>query len=217
MITRTMTRSSLVALVGAFVAACGGSDSAGIGGSTGTAPAGTGGTTTTTTGTSTGTGATAGPGGAATGGNGGASVGCQGDSDCKEADKPHCDVQSGKCVGCLSQDQCPTGQFCDSTTQACQVGCDDPSDCSGGNSLVCNPMTHQCVGCFVDTDCPAGSICPSGSCIPGCSGTQACQSGFSCCGSVCYDLANDEEHCGMCDTGCAAYPNAAPICNGAAP
>src|SRR5262245_49027580 len=69
-----------------------------------------------------GTGGQTGAGGQA--GAGGGSSGCTTNADC--ANDPNgdvCDTMTGDCVGCLpSNDQCPSGQYCNPTTDQCEVG-----------------------------------------------------------------------------------------------
>src|SRR5262249_10635256 len=90
--------------------------------------------------------------------------------------------------------------------------CNDASDCMA--PLVCDSTTHQCTGCTQDGDCALGSICISGACVPGCSATHDCQNGFSCCGSQCFDLQTDEDHCGDCAVASTPPANAQALCQG---
>jgi hypothetical protein len=146
------------------------------------------------------------------GGQGGVvDPGCKTDQDCAgEAKNKLCETESGICVECFpANDTCPAGQYC-ADNDICAVGCTDESDCTA--STVCNAATHKCVGCNIDTDCPSGSICINTICTPGCSGSQPCQVGFSCCGQVCYDFENDTEHCGDCVTVCVPPPHTTATC-----
>jgi len=172
-------------------------------------------------------GATTGSGGMASG-TGGGPVGCQDNTDC--AGDPNgevCDTSTGFCVGCIptddpiANDDCGQGQYCNKGTQTCQVGCTSNFDCMLG-SQACDVLSNVCVGCVIDTDCAGGSICISNKCVPGCSGTQPCQAGFSCCGSSCYDFSSDENNCGFCNNACPDYylsnpndPNSKVSLNGA--
>ena len=222
MATRTrFFRMSLVILpatAALWAAACSGSDSetptgatAGPGGNaetTGTAAGGQGGAT-----TSSGSGGN-GAGGNSAGGAGGA--GCQSDADCvADPNATVCDTATGLCVGCLpTNDLCDPGQYCAPATNQCTVGCTDDTDCDPANDIICNTQTNQCVGCVMDVDCPMGSICITSTCVPGCSPTQACQAGFSCCGTQCFDLVTDENHCGDCLNVCMDPPNGDALCEG---
>lgn len=203
----------LPALAALASPACSSSVDTGTGGaggspatSTGNASGGAGGDQTTST-------SAGGAGGENTGGAGGA-IGCQSDADCtNDPNGTICNVDTGECVGCLvDNDLCIQGQYCEPSVQQCTVGCTDDTDCEAGGDLVCDVATHQCVGCTIDTDCPGGSICSGVNCVPGCSGTQSCQVGFSCCNAICYDLAVDENHCGDCATICEALPQAEALC-----
>ncbi|MRG94523.1 choice-of-anchor L domain-containing protein [Polyangium spumosum] len=151
------------------------------------------------------------------GGSGAGPMGCVSDGDC--ANDPGgtiCDVSTGVCVACLPSpdpflDDCGMGQYCNPTSKKCEVGCTIKSDCPGAQA--CDTMMNKCVGCVIDTDCNAGSICISSTCIPGCSGVQPCQAGFSCCGSSCYDLSGDENNCGFCNNSCKSPTNGTALCD----
>lgn len=68
----------------------------------------------------------------------------------------------------------------------------------------------------MDTDCDPGTVCLLKTCVPGCSPTQPCQPGLSCCGSSCFDLLNDPDHCGDCLNACPVPEHADAVCNGGA-
>jgi hypothetical protein len=183
----------------------GGSDQGGAGAQTASSTGGQGGNA-----------GAAGQGG--TGGQGGTTpTGCVKDADCaKDANGTICDKATGKCVGCLPTedplvDDCGQGQFCDPTSKQCEVGCTSEFDCTAG-SQACDTLTNKCVGCVIDTECPVGSICVANTCVPGCSGFQPCQAGFSCCGSSCYDLETDESNCGTCNATCSPKENSNALC-----
>lgn len=106
---------------------------------------------------------------------------------------------------------CGVGEYC-TPGKTCAAGCDDANDC-GGATPSCNTSTHQCQGCGNDTDCDSGKICANGSCVEGCSATQACaDASKSCCDGGCLDLSTDVENCGSCGDACNAYANAASAC-----
>jgi len=207
-----IARSVLVVsalVVSASFAACsakqtqptGSSSSSGIGGSAGS-------------GGEAGAGGMAGEGGTA--GQGGAPSGCKKDADCAmDPAGTVCDVQTGLCAECLPSgdplvDDCAQGTYCNPISHVCEVGCTSVVDCMPGQS--CDEFTYKCVGCLIDTDCNSGSICLSNTCVPGCSGLQPCQAGFSCCSGSCYDFANDENNCGFCQNACSFPPNGSPLC-----
>lgn len=159
------------------------------------------------------TGGMAGEGG--TGGGGGSSS-CKKDADCAmDLAGSVCDVQTGLCVECLPldppADDCTQGTYCNPITRVCEVGCTSVFDCNLGQT--CDELTYRCLGCLTDDDCSAGSICLADACIPGCSGLQPCQAGFSCCGGGCYDFANDVNNCGLCENVCPLPPNGTRLCS----
>lgn len=200
----------------------GGTSAGGNGGSAGTgATSGAGGIA--GTGGTAGSAGTAGSGGAGgstggTGGNagsGGTTNLCTTDADCVDnPGGPICQTGTGLCVPCLpSNDVCPAGQYCESSTLHCVSGCTDDTDCAG-LTPHCRAVTHVCLECVVDGHCAPGEICSSGLCTTGCSAEQPCpDSADTCCGQACHNLQNDPTHCGTCDTECALYPNAQTLCN----
>src|SRR5262249_37714989 len=77
---------------------------------------------------------------------------------------------------------------------------------------ICDPSTHMCVACLMDTDCPLGQICGSGGCYAGCSATQGCMTGETCCGTYCADTTQDVKNCGACAMKCPTPNNALEQC-----
>jgi hypothetical protein len=205
--------------IAAVVAAACGSSVASSSSTTGTtgsgASTGTGGTSGGTGGSTT-TGSGGGMGGGS-GGTGNVEPKCVSNADCVNDPKGKvCDTSTGQCAECTKADDvCMTGQYCDATTNTCKVGCTDAADCAaGGADLVCNTDNNTCVGCVQDTDCALGSICFTANnvCVPGCSETQGCQQGFTCCGSACFDVTSSTKNCGACGTNCAAGVNSPATC-----
>lgn len=207
-----MTHSALIVsafAVGAFFAACAtpvpppastssSSSSSGTGGMGGSAGAG-------------GEGGMAGSAGM----GGGGPMGCKKDADCAmDPAGTVCDIQTGTCVECLPleppADDCAQGTYCNTISHVCEVGCTSIFDCNPGQA--CDELSFKCVGCLTDTDCNPGSICLSDTCVPGCSGLQPCQAGFTCCSGSCYDFATDENNCGFCQNSCAFPQNGDPLC-----
>lgn len=208
---RILFAALVPALASVFAASCagggatagGGSNAGGSGSGTNVGGAGEGGSgggaTTTTTTSST----------------GGSETKCASDADCAGSPKgPYCHVDTGACVQCLpSNDVCLPGQFCDPATNACAAGCTDASDCTSAPAVLCDVASNTCVACLQDTDCGVGTICVIGTCVPGCSPTQDCLDGLTCCGSNCYDLQSNPEHCGDCANACPTPDNAASVCS----
>jgi len=77
----------------------------------------------------------------------------------------------GRCVDCLSDEDCGLGLSCDLTTQTCQGqnSCLSNRDCLPGT--VCNPQTRQCTEappeCLSNGDCPESQVCDpvTGRCV----------------------------------------------------
>jgi hypothetical protein len=110
------------------------------------------------------------------------------------------------------------GSSCSSSNDAVSSGDNTTNNAThaGGGSSVGGSgsvgsgagMTDPCA----DVTCGPGEVCDSGNCVPGCSPTEPCPMGLTCCGDACIDIASDLNHCGMCDEPCAATPNQALSC-----
>jgi len=112
-----------------------------------------------------------------------------------------CNISTGMCVPCLGDNDCASGQTCNTTTNQCETpppptctvdaqcsngqiclngtctpGCDQNSQCVSNN---CDLSTHTCVPpppCTTDSQCGSGQICLNGSCTPGCDQNNQCVS-----------------------------------------
>lgn len=117
-----------------------------------------------------------------------------------------CDVNAGRCVGCVDQGDCTTAPLllCDPASQTC-VECIGASDCHDPMKPVCDPTSHTCVRCAGDSDCPAGSVCTNNACVPGCSASHPCPTGQVCtAGGQCVQCESDANCSGAtprCDVG----------------
>src|SRR5579871_3465562 len=121
-------------------------------------------------------------------------VACKQDGDCKDANHPRCDLNSGLCVACLpTNDNCPAGQYCDTQNgNQCLPGCKTDNEClptsDGGNQkMAC--CGHACV----DVNSDNGNC---GMCGTAC-GNQTC------CAGTCSDTTTDLANCGMCGKACS--------------
>jgi hypothetical protein len=62
-------------------------------------------------------------------------------------------------------------------------------------------------------DCPAGETCgPDGECIAGCSASEPCNDGLTCCDATCVDVQVDLDYCGSCTNACDDVPNQGVSC-----
>jgi Cys-rich repeat protein len=111
--------------------------------------------------------------------------GCTKDGECGLSTL-HCDVVSGGCVACLTDDQC-----------------------AAGNRHRCDAALHRCVECGVDGDCGAGRVCVPGTrrCATSCQQLSDCV--------VLGDFCDTTRHiCARCtdDSICKADPDT-PSCS----
>ena len=86
----------------------------------------------------------------------------------------------------------------------------------GGGTSTTATGGESAGGGFVDpcenVDCDPGEICHQGMCVQGCSPSEPCADGLSCCNGACIDVASDLEHCGQCDNACPQPQNVAASC-----
>jgi hypothetical protein len=144
---------------------------------------------------------------------------CRNNSECVgNAGGPVC--ASGRCAACsATDDRCPAGQRCDTTTFACVPGCRNDDACAGatvdGGAGVtaprCDPTTRACVACVVDDHCTLGQRCMGNQCVPGCDAARGCMAGQTCCDGGCVDIRTNTGNCGGCGMTCAVN-NATPAC-----
>jgi len=111
--------------------------------------------------------------------------GCTKDGECGLA-ALHCDVVSGTCVACVTDDQC-----------------------AAGDRHRCDAALHRCVECGVDGDCGAGRVCVPGTrrCATTCQQLSECV--------FLGDFCDMAKHiCARCtdDSICKADPDT-PICS----
>ena len=125
---------------------------------------------------------------------------CAEDAHCTSASASRCDTARSTCVACLpgDTDNCPKGQFCQSTF-TCAPGCKGSSDCQSGQCL----LNHDCAACQTDLECGGGRVCSTGTCAAPCSAASPCTGGRTCCSAHCVDTARDIAHCGACTVACS--------------
>ena len=109
---------------------------------------------------------------------------CHGPKDCKSP----LVCADNKCVECGADADCPKGEHCDASTNACvaKPECVKDGDCTGGQ--VC--QANHCTQCASDAECGAGATCSAGACKP----AKSCQKDDQCA---------DDEDCvdGFCRKG----------------
>ena len=104
-----------------------------------------------------------------------------------------CDLDSGRCVECLDETDCPDGMVCNTFTDRCTaevVGCTSDDQCAG---LRCDSIKGSCVECLDDGDCGLGALCDllTGSCTV----EQSCVTDGDCSFGVCHP---DKRTCVEC-------------------
>jgi len=113
-------------------------------------------------------------------------VDCNVDGDCPFS-RPICNTAERKCVGCINSNDCSgSAPICSSTTKQC-VGCQTSTDCNGVTP-ICNASSNQCVACLSNADCgvnnpicnPAVSQCVQCITDANCIAPATCSSGQCC-------------------------------------
>ena len=107
-----------------------------------------------------------------------AKPGCKADKDCKN----HQACAAGKCVECITDEQCPRGKMCSNNACVTAAECKSDSQCPGGQ--VC--QAGKCKACATDGECGPNSRCNAGACQPAkpctkddqCADDEECQQGF---------------------------------------
>ena len=99
---------------------------------------------------------------------------CGSDADCPEDEWCNTNFNPPGCFpdefgGCIRDDQCLGGQYCNLFSGTCEDGCRNDTDCvgqcAGASICSCNAM-HQCIegslqgaSCTDNTQCPGGTVC----------------------------------------------------------
>ena len=99
---------------------------------------------------------------------------------CTVANKPVCDLKTGRCRECLAHSECdPSKPFCDLLTFTCRqcltddecpsnlpycispagfcAGCKSQAHCTNITEPICDSVTYSCRKCSNDNECPLGS------------------------------------------------------------
>lgn len=88
-------------------------------------------------------------------------MGCTAASDCTDSDEPYCVVDEGRCVECLSDDNCDPSELCeaDGECSARPIPCTSALQCVGNEDPVCHSTLQVCVECETDSNCPRNETC----------------------------------------------------------
>lgn len=102
-----------------------------------------------------------------------------------------------KCVQCLGDAVCKSGEVCSAGLCKTQDECSDSRDCSG--TQVCDEDAEVCVDCLTSKDCKTGQKCADNTCSdrPTCEFTSDCDDGLLCLvdPGVCVTCRDDDD-CG---------------------
>ncbi len=142
-------------------------------------------------------------------------VGCQSNNDCQFNPRGAlCEKETGFCVACFGDSQCPEGRRCEVGICAGEV-CTTDGDC-GADAPICAVDGRSCLQCTgEDLDaCAEGQRCEGGLCVDGaCGGDDDCEGDTPYCADEACVACRDESHCAadqICDGGsCVADPGCA--------
>lgn len=83
---------------------------------------------------------------------------CTGNADCDNGNANICETNSGACVECLTDTDCPQDNpICDPVRKECGE-CAADIDCPQTDP-VCDLQNGECRECLVDDHCPSGTLC----------------------------------------------------------
>jgi hypothetical protein len=110
----------------------------------------------------------------------GSCVDCLSDDDCTVKGLPRCEPTNHICVACLNGPDCAKRQKCDTVTNRCLDSCFDADDACPVDGFSCSADLGLCIECASSTSCagsPNGSHCdiPIGRCVQ-CTGNAECPS-----------------------------------------
>jgi hypothetical protein len=86
---------------------------------------------------------------------------CTTSAECTDVDEPYCVVAEGRCVECLSDDNCDPSQLCEADGECSTrpIPCTSVLQCAGNEDPVCHSTLQVCVECESDSDCPRTETC----------------------------------------------------------
>lgn len=123
--------------------------------------------------------------------------------------RPHCDAESGLCVECVENGNCPVeAPTCDLTSHEC-LACTSNDQCPAIEAPHCDDQTGACEPCSADADCArygTTPVCdePSGRCVGCTADTEAQRCGANACNlttNVCTGVTRGTvPTCGACTT-----------------
>lgn len=135
-------------------------------------------------------------------GGGGGGSDCTSDEDCASTVNDRCDVRTGECVECRTDDDCSgvfgacdpaSGECVSCVEDSCDGTCDGPFGCVECTETTDCAPSQECASdmtcrerCSVDGDCPSG-ICYIGSCGDTIGDTCALDEFRDCRGLDCID------------------------------
>lgn len=134
--------------------------------------------------------------------------GCREDNDC-DGDLV---CLGNACVEdtCATDEDCPTGFYCDGDTQSCEEGCRTDEECPDGETCIENVCSAT--ACEEDAECPPDQYCNGSACVDGCRDDVSCGPGNICEERACREGCREDSVCDVgefcdteefaCETGC---------------
>lgn len=151
---------------------------------------------------------------------------CAANSDCTDGNAKLCDLDTGACVECIEDANCPADQPICSPEHGTCGRCASNADC-GAAAPICDLSDGECRECIIDSQCVDGGLCDDHHCKAGCKDDSECPSqkpfcapNFQCteclANSDCpttRPFCNANGQCGQCIVSADCNPTpATPIC-----
>lgn len=110
-----------------------------------------------------------------------------------------CERSLGRCVGCITQSDCPPMEVCSNFACTQATTCQSSRQCE---NQVCDTPRGVCVDCVGDNDCMQGQVCRANVCVSArqCQSSRQCNDQGQVCATsagICVDCLADAD----CETG----------------
>lgn len=109
---------------------------------------------------------------------GGRCVACLSDDDCHAPGRARCELAGHVCVACLEAADCGPRAACEPTTHRCVETCAEGDEACAAPGFVCDERAGRCIECRIQAHCaaaPGGPRCDGavGACVE-CAGNASC-------------------------------------------